>query len=338
MGVHMICEIVWDEVPDDSLTSWVDDSNVRVCIRRRPSEMPRKHDGSNIAELMFGVVAPQKNRSMAIFRMGNCVLVKLKWLGLGGSRREPAAMELIRQKAPSVPIPEPLYDWKDPDWFCYFIIMREIRGVAMLDAWWGLAEEHQQRLLREMALHIKAVGDITSPVSVSADGEPFADGMMVWRFEEYNEDMEPGRAAGPFTPEQLHEYATANTSKRNLQLPPSLGEEFYLCHMDPAPDHFMISDGQPHPPRDKNLQVRFPPERQAGLRVVGIIDWERAGFLPRLMVSWQFRAIIHGQLHTRKLGLPDTDGMEFLDAMVDELVKLGCEDPETCGYRTWWFP
>jgi len=64
--------------------------------------MPKNHDKKNIAEWMYGIVAPVKNRSMAIFRIGNGVLVKVKWLGLGGSRREAAAMEIIRQQAPSV--------------------------------------------------------------------------------------------------------------------------------------------------------------------------------------------------------------------------------------------
>jgi len=216
--------------------------------------------------------------------------------------------------------------------------MREFRGVEMRDAWWGLDDEHRQRLAREIALHLQAVGDVTSPVAVSADGEPLVDGCMVFMSEKYTEDVEPSRGPGPFTPKQLHENATANTTRKCLQLPPSLGEEFHLCHMDPAPDHFIISDGTPNPPLDKNSSINYPRERQAGLHVVGIIDWERSGFFPRFMISWQFRAILHGQLPTHSLGLPETKEMEFLDNTVGELVKLGCEDPKTCGYRTWWYP
>lgn len=90
--------------------------------------------------------------------------------------------------------------------------------------------------------------------------------------EEYNENKERSRGPGPFIPEQLHKYVTANTIPKFLQLPKSLGNKFHLCYMDPASDYFFISNGLPNPPREENWLINFLRERQAGLYIVGIID------------------------------------------------------------------
>ena len=150
-------------------------------------------------------------------------------------------MHMIREKAPSVPVPEPLYHWRDPDWVCYFTIMREAQGVELSVAWWGLEEEHRQRLVRECALHIQTVGNITNPLAVTAHGQPVWDGILMPEKGPNSTDVERTGGYGPFTTKQFHEWITLH--KRDVKLPPSLGEEFHFCHMDPQPDHIFISDG-----------------------------------------------------------------------------------------------
>ena len=82
IGVYMICEMVRDRVPDDALASWVDDSNVRFCIRKRPANMPKDYDEAKVIKTRQRLAGtrsyPTLNISMAVFRIGNGVLVKAK--------------------------------------------------------------------------------------------------------------------------------------------------------------------------------------------------------------------------------------------------------------------
>lgn len=101
--------------------------------------------------------------------------------------------------------------------------------------------------------------------------------------------------------------------------------------MDPNPDHVFVSGFVTTPPMD--YVHSMPLEEQAKLHISGIIDFERSGFYPKFMVSWQFRGLPTFGLANHKYGLPDAAASEFDNAIIKALIKLGFPDPEPIRVR-----
>ena len=198
--------------------------------------MTKDYDETKIAPLMTTrAKMPIANASVAIFHLGDGVVVKAKRIGMGGTGAEANTLQLIRELKPEVPVPEPLYHWKDPDWFTYFTIIREASGVELDAIWWGLTEETRQRLMKEAAEHLQSVGHITSPLAICADGTPSYGGWITYTpFGDENE--EPRIMPGPFTPKKLHEFVSKNFVKTGrIHSIPTLeewGKQFHLCPLE----------------------------------------------------------------------------------------------------------
>ena len=331
IGLDIICEAVPNDaaVPDDALADWKDDDQERFCVRPRLEKLQPDTERES-AEMLQGPVWPVWNSAMAIFKVGKGVIVKAKWCGEGGSSREGAAMELIRQRAPGVCVPEPLYHWKDEKWFCYFIIMRQAPGCSLDDAWFSLKDEHKRRLMMEAAIQLKMVGDITSPLAIHANGDALCSSGITKEADFVDPDTENPPGPGPFTPVQLYEWQQKKQEIRPLvEEPPLPTENFHFCHMSPIAEKIFISDGKPLPSWEgKHSAIRIPPERQAGLRISGIIDWGRSGFFPRWMVSYQIKESLDHHVTPWNADETDYSEVDFDRGMISALVKLGCDNPD----------
>lgn len=278
LGLYMICETVKEgsEVPKDAVAAWKDNDGVQFCFRPRPSKMPaqKKEAERPPAELMKqpGDYHDVRTSMMGVFRVGQGVLVKAKSNrpGDGGTNNEVVAMELVRKHTPQVPVPEVLYSWDDLEWECFFTVMREVPGVPIYLLAASLEEEHLKRLLAETARLFKTVGSITSQLCTLANGQRSSN------FEILQDTNVP------MTPVQLYEFM-----KMRYVAVPAPTEHFHLCHMDASPKHVFVAytDGTPA----EMGAIKIPPERQSELHVSGIIDWERANFMPRWVINFQFR-------------------------------------------------
>ena len=354
LGVHKICEVVvGDQIPQDSLASWIDNSGVRYCVRDRRERIDsvKDFDGTKIAPIPKNCAGhPIANPSMAIYRLAEGVIVRAKKIGQGGNSVDPLTLAMIREFKPEVPVPEPLYHWKDSNWFCYFTIMREIPGIELYHVWWGLAEKHRKRLVLEVARLLQQVGDISCPLAISADGNSISDGLMMpSRFVHEEKELRT-IDFGPLTPKALHDrlswlvkagYAWSVPDPEEREW----GTKFHLCHMDIEPGHFFVSDGEPVPPRatdDWWDPPMYSLERQERLHISGIIDWEKSGFFPRFMVSRQVVEVYGGVVPTNshpdvipKPSLPPPErAHDFTNSLVEALVKIGEQDPEKSAYQT----
>ena len=352
LGVHKICEVVaGDSIPQDSHASWLDNSGVRYCIRDRPLDMAKDFDETKIVPIAkCNSGSTIAHPGMAIYRLGEGVIVRAKKIGQGGNSNDALTLTMIREFKPKVPVPEPLYHWKDSNWFCYFTIMREIPGVEIYWVWWGLAEKHRKRLMLEAARHLQQVGEITCPLAISADGHSISGGgMMPSRFVD-DEKEQCTIDFGPLTPKGLHDRLSRRVKiGYDYSVPDPEGKEwgtkFHLCQMDMQPEHFFVSDGEPVPPRatdDWWDPPVYSPERQERLHISGIIDWEKSGFFPRFMVSRQVIDVYGGALQTNncpdiisKPSLPPPErAWDFTNSLVEALVEIGEQDPKTSEYQT----
>lgn len=211
-------------------------------------------------------------------------------------------MKLIRKEAPSVPVPEVFHHWKDPKWFCHVTIMREVPGREIGMVWFALDESQKQRLAEEAADHFRAIAEIQSETAQYANGENLIDALIVPSADDSiygNEWAGPEQTSLRLNFKQLNEY---RQSKRRPLLPEAYGDRFHLCHMDANPDHFFVSDGVTILPDE--YVYSMPLEEQAKLHICAIIDFERSGFYPQFMVSWQFHGLCRHGLANHKYGLP----------------------------------
>ncbi|MCJ1457351.1 hypothetical protein MMC28_007719 [Mycoblastus sanguinarius] len=317
LGAYKICQQITDTIPEDQEAVWEDADHIRFCIRPQPV-IPATFDEN-------AQVTPQfHTRGVGIYQIGRGVLVKFKHMGMGGSSREPEAMKLIQKEAPSVPVPEVFHHWKDPEWFCYVTIMREIPGREIGMVWFALDESQKQRLAEEAADHFRAIAEIQSETAQYANGENLCDGLIVSSTDSIylDEWAEPEQGSLRFNFKQLNEY---RQSKRWPLLPEGYGDRFHLCYMDANPDHFFVSDGVTTLPDE--YVYSMPLEEQAKLHISVIIDFERSGFFPKFIVSWQFQGLFRHGLANHEYGKPDSAASEFDHAVIKALIKLGFPDP-----------
>ena len=157
----MLIEEVTDPIiqKHDQEATWRDAEQIQFRAR------PLSHDIIKLYSEDKLVKSPSCTRVGGIYVIGRDVLVRAKWLGIGGSSAEPAAMQVIRKEAPSVPVPEVLHHWRDESWFCHFTIMRYLPGSPISSIWYALAPVHQQRLAKEITDHIHTVAQIQPETS-----------------------------------------------------------------------------------------------------------------------------------------------------------------------------
>lgn len=323
----MLVETIVDLTPreEDQEAVWKIGNKVQFRARPLPEELLELFDDSKV------IVPPRElsNRSVGIYELGHGVLLKAKRLGMGGSAAEPAAMQLIRKEAPSVPVPEVFHHWRDEVWFCHFTLMRQVPGMDIGSVWFALAPEHQQRLAEEVAVHMHTVAQITTETSQRADGTPEYDQRVMSdpvMWEEPREFIEPPYIDYHLTAKQIYDGLEARgDTYYTLE---EMGDRFHLCHMDASPHHFFIADNTGSAKYEWMTAETIPLEEQESMHVSGIIDWERSGFFLRYAVAWQFP---HAPmpLPYYLVKKPMRAGDEFSDAVTEALVKLGWPDPES---------
>ena len=266
----MLCEQIADgaSAPSDAIVTWKDGKGVDYCVRPQVTRLPvPEYNPAN------GPVIPW-NHSSALFEIGHDVLIKVKWghhfsQGDGDPwDTEGLAMRLVRERAPSVPVPEAIHYWFDKEWDRYFLITRRIHGVSVDSAWFKLHPEDHLQLVKELAAHTKAIAGIKAPLFQRLNGENQEESVLVGS---NIQDQICTAQPGPYTAEEFREHL--RKASDGLE-PPEFGPEFHLYHNDMGPTNVMISGtDEPHT------------EGKSHVHIAGIFDWERAGFYPKFWIT-----------------------------------------------------
>ena len=322
VGTLMLCERLPSgaNAPKSTVARWKDADGVDYCLYPR-DDQPLSPD----KDPAHALVKP-KNFSSAIFEIGCDVLIKAKFTSLPWDNNEGEAIALVRERAPSVPVPEVIHYWRDPEWERAFLVMRRVHGKTIDDAWFKISAKDQQQVLKEMAAHIKATADITAPRFQDPVGGPVT--VSTFAGDDLFETQWGPRSIpwpGPFTADELREHMRKEAGGVE---PPEMGSDFHFYHRDIGPANVILS-GTDSPSTEST---------ESTVHVAAIIDWEVAGFFPKFwipfwIVSWPGD---HGLSLTMQQC--DEDVMlsrEYQDGLNTWLRRQGF--PNGHEFHKWWF-
>lgn len=319
MGNLMLCERIADgaSAPSDAITTWKDGHGVDYCLRPQTNRLPvPEYNEANKPAIPW-------NWSAGIFEIGHDVLVKVKYAPVGWPNTEGQSMRLVRERAPSVPVPEAIHYWLDKEWDRYFLITRRVHGVVLDRVWLNLSVDDKLQVSDELAAHTKSVAEITSPLYQNADGSAVADGNLMGHdslLRKY--DPKPDGWPGPFTAEEFVEHARKVSGGVE---PPEIGPNFHFYHNDPGAENVILSGTD-----------EAQTEGESHVHVAGIIDWERAAYCP---IWWITLYTIEGGFF---LSLTEEQMEENMDQCGDYIDFLHATLWEVAGftsgfrYRDWF--
>lgn len=268
MGNLMVCERIaaGASAPSDAITTWKDGHGVDYCLRPQTPRLPvPEYNDAN------GPAIPW-NWSSGIFEIGHDVLVKVKYAPVGWPNTEGQSMRLVRERAPSVPVPEAIHSWLDKEWDRYFLITRRVHGVLLDHVWFNLSWNDKWQVVRELAAHTKTLAEIKAPLFQNADGSAVADAYLISNDTLAGPvDPIPGGWPGPLTPEEFGQHLREVSD--GLE-PPETGGDFHFYHSDTSPGNVILSGTD-----------EAQTEGESHVHVVGIIDWERAAFYPKWWIT-----------------------------------------------------
>jgi hypothetical protein len=195
--------------------------------------------------------------------------------------------KFIREKQPSVPVPESFKN-EGPDNKFTFEIMARTKGVPMETILQEISDEEGDELFKDLDKHMKQWRQITSPQMGSVDGSELLDGLIGTcrtggciktrvNEEEWLENLTPAMRKGILLPKYLTRKGwtqdkevldswvkEADEQVAELKANFPKGGPYVLTHCDLHFENIFVSK--------ENEEKKW--------KVTGIIDWEQAGFYP----------------------------------------------------------
>ncbi|KAI4129881.1 MAG: hypothetical protein LQ347_003596 [Umbilicaria vellea] len=319
MGTLMLCERIADgaSAPSDAITTWKDGHGVDYCLRPQTTRLPLpEYDEANEPAIPW-------NWSSGMFEIGHDVLVKVKYAPLGWPTTEGQSMRLVRERAPTVPVPEAIHYWIDREWDRYFVITRRVHGVSLDFVWFDLSSNDKGQVIDEIAAYTKTLAEIKSPLFQNADGSAVADARLLGDdplLRTY--DPNPNGWPGPLTAEELGDYI--RTSSEGCE-PLEIGPDFHFYHNDPSPGNIIVSGTD-----------EAQTEGESHVHVAGIIDWERAAFFPKWWITLYL--LIPGaccvSLTEKQIMNDFSQRNQYKDFLMEALLGLGFQSGH--DYMPWF--
>ncbi|KAI9056181.1 hypothetical protein LZ554_001109 [Drepanopeziza brunnea f. sp. 'monogermtubi'] len=254
LGSSKVCERVTSSTTSEVIITWRDgeDTVDTFCLRKLAKEDPSRPN----YDLEAGLVH-EAGTSAAVWSLGSNTLCKVKsWCEELGAESE--TIDFVRNCAPSLPLPEVIYSWVDHEWNRSFLILKRVEGQTLQEAWPQLSLLQKCGIAGQVATYCSTLSSTTSPLFESATHRGVLEPFLALDAEPDHPSWKP-RPLGPFS---LAEF-TSHLSRRSDAHRYDIGTLFHFYHADLGPGNIMVRDG----------------------KVVGILDWESAGFYPRYWIA-----------------------------------------------------
>lgn len=228
--------------------------------------------------------------SAAVWALGGAIIKVKAWVE--GIESEAETLRYVRQRS-DVPAPEVIHHWVDEALNRSFLVLRPVRGKTLQQAWDSLSQDACRRVAGQVARYCEVLAGASSDHLERVTGvgirEPY--------LSPNPPDSAPSWRPIPFPRLTQQQAATY------LQ-PMETRSKFHFYHADLSPTNIMVStDGN----------------------VTSILDWESAGFFPRMWIAtkprvcyafileyvegdvWAWRKLLLKALAERRY-LPDVEG------------------------------
>jgi hypothetical protein len=252
LGSSRVCERVTAPNPSNAIASW-EDCNGIFCLRELvEGDLLFAEDGLDTGLVHEG------GTSSAVWSIGPDTFCKVKaWCE--GLEAESDAIRFVERNAPCIPLPEIIYSWVDYEWNRSFLILKRVSGQTLRDAWPRLSSPQRSQIASQVAKYCSILAGITSLSFESATHcgvlEPFLTPAA--------EPAHPSWIPRPLGPLSLSDFTTY-LSRQSTTRCPDVGSCLCYYHADLGPANVIVSEGG---------------------NVVGILDWESAGFYPRFWIA-----------------------------------------------------
>lgn len=248
LGTLMLCEGV-SKLQDESITSWTDHNGdlfrVRPISREEQELYPANPDTrDHIPDRIH-----RAGSSAACWRIGDTFIKVKSWVE--GMELESDAIAFVKQRNPSIPVPEVLATWIDHAYNRTFLVLKEVKGRTLLQAWPSLTVTQRQDVADKVASFCQELATNISPKLQTVSGTGVLENFLSGDKPAAHPSWKP-IPLGPFSVEEIHSYLTKIDPDVRLEF----GDTFYYYHADLGPTNVMISDDG---------------------HVSGIIDWSLLG-------------------------------------------------------------
>ncbi|CZT13887.1 uncharacterized protein RCO7_05100 [Rhynchosporium graminicola] len=251
LGSSTVCERSKTTNPIRAIVTWRDGEDT-FCLRKLPK---RDHPLPN-HKLEAGLIH-ESGTSAAVWSLGSNTFCKVKaWCE--ELEAESDTISFVKNIAPSIPLPDVVYSWIDHDWNRSFLILKRVEGETLQDAWSQLSVAQKSGIASQIATYCSTPSWITSPSFESATHRGVLEPFLALDAESNHPSWKP-RPLGPFSVADFTSYISQLPSTRCLDI----GTRFHFYHADLGPGNIMVRDN----------------------KVVGILDWESAGFYPRCWIA-----------------------------------------------------
>ncbi|TPX18631.1 uncharacterized protein E0L32_002488 [Thyridium curvatum] len=194
---------------------------------------------------------------------------------------EAAALLFLASSAPTIPVPKLHHAFRDDKSGMTYIVMEKIDGRPLDDAWQGNSPEENERLLSQLKRIFRELRALKKPAEtgIGAGAVCAADGGKLHDHRIWNAAGEKG--LGPFTSEaDFNLFLRNGVSNTDSITDPQRKEDIQrLIELHRESEQKDTETVFTH--GDMNLSNILVKEG----KVVGIVDWEMAGWYPRY---WEY--------------------------------------------------
>lgn len=194
----------------------------------------------------------------SIWKIGDWAYFKTRyWTKKMGM--EYAAIQFVQEKAPEIPVPTVLQHYVDESAHRSFLLISNIPGEDLNEAWKTLNSDQKNAIVKQVAQHIDILSKLTSERLESADKKWLCEPFLSLR------PLVKSDTIGAISQEDelISELLNPDESKEYEKIWGVEQNKFVFSHADLGPT---------------NIKVMVNEE---GANVVGLLDWEIAGFFPK---------------------------------------------------------
>jgi Ser/Thr protein kinase RdoA (MazF antagonist) len=216
---------------------------------------------------------------------------------------ESDTINFVKTQCPSIPLPEVIFSWIDRDWNRSFTLLKRVSGKTLHESWPSLSELQRAAIVQTVAGYIKELSQLTSSRVESASGKGVLEGHLDHPKPHSQPSWKP-QLLGPMSRSEFSEFLRSRTSPDAQDGIPAIGEQFHFYHCDLGPGNIMIS--------------------QEDGKVIGILDWESAGFLPKFWFALKVVISAGFLLDPDYVGTEKKDRTAWALPLRDALLALRC--------------